>query len=148
MRSAKFPRVFISIPSSSQKEQQQKQRCLKYIYICVQVHVCFHSGQIYDLLQQNLVFVKLFSNVHENQVSQCNVSGRNHPQLNITLIWSATSNSLWGCFCLLQLHKALAAFKSCSVPQSPLICCPQSSIFISQIFKKKIKNFQTQLRFV
>lgn len=68
------------------KTTTRKKGCFKYIYICV--HVCFHSGQIYDLVQQNLVFVAPFSNVHENQVSQCNAGGRNHPRLNITLVWS------------------------------------------------------------
>lgn len=38
--------------------------CFKYIYICIQVHVHFHSGQKDDLLQQNLVFIALFANVH------------------------------------------------------------------------------------
>lgn len=63
----------------------------------------FTVGKIYDLLQQNLVFVALFSNVHENQVSQCSAGGPNHPQLNITLIWSKPG-TLYGVFCLFQLH--------------------------------------------
>lgn len=86
-----------------------KKGYFKYIYICVQVHVCFHSGQMMTFYSKTLS-LSLFSNVYEDQVSQCNVSGRNHPQQNIPFIWSSTCNYLLCFFCLFQLHKALATF--------------------------------------
>lgn len=133
MRSPKLPRVFFFSFFISKTNQKKLMPCFKYIYICIQVHVCFHSGQKMTFYSKTLSLLRSLQmsiEIKYPNVSQWIILSTIVfcATIKYTLIWGTTCN-FYLPFFLFQLHKALATFiYSIKVKTAQCFCF---NIFIS-----------------